>query len=170
MEQNPIASYCRFLHVLRTTRLSIASSPPPSNRPRPIRKGIMIDQGPIAVILRMRTRRGKKQPSLGYLDQALQFIAAERAKLTCLEGQHPGTRKQFHLDDHLPRSLNDTTLHNHHHHQQQHQQQLTTRRVGVAGRKARLSSDRHRPRILGRCGDEQSVPHREGRAREILLF
>ncbi|KAH9965278.1 hypothetical protein BC827DRAFT_1183580 [Russula dissimulans] len=69
--QQPIASYLSVSSRTATTRLSAASqsspapSPPPSEPPS-----------------EDANDAGEEHPSLGYLDEALQFIAAERAKLT----------------------------------------------------------------------------------------
>jgi hypothetical protein len=128
--QNPIASYLSISSRTATTRLSIASSPPPSEPPSSdtdTEGEIMIDQGTDGGDYEDANNADGEQPSLGYLEQALQFMAAERAKLTvsrdnCYRGANSSTS-----DD--PRPLlpqRQQLSHNHHNHP--HQQQLTTRR------------------------------------------
>jgi hypothetical protein len=75
--QQPIASY---LSISSRTAHSVASqSPPPSEPPSSDTEGeVMIDRDSET----NNVDEDSEQPSLGYLDEALQFIAAERAKLT----------------------------------------------------------------------------------------
>lgn len=104
----------------------------------------------------------EEQPSLGWLDEALQFIAAERAKLTAPRdnswqqrgnsstSDDPSSRRQQQLPHHHH--------HPHHHHYKQEQQQLTPRRKR-RNRKARSIA----PTILvressGAAGDDRQ-PH-----------
>jgi hypothetical protein len=83
--QQPIASYLSSIpssHTV-TTRLSVASqSPPPSDPPSSDTEGeIMIDREADSGDYEDANNADEEQPSLGFLDEALQFIAAERAKL-----------------------------------------------------------------------------------------
>ncbi|KAI0254546.1 hypothetical protein BJV78DRAFT_924410 [Lactifluus subvellereus] len=84
--QQPIASYLSISTRTATTRRSVASqSPPPSEPPSSDTEGeIMIDLEADSGDYEEtnNTDEDSEQPSLGYLDEALQFIAAERAKLT----------------------------------------------------------------------------------------
>ncbi|KAI0277090.1 hypothetical protein BGY98DRAFT_1097733 [Russula aff. rugulosa BPL654] len=102
--QNPIASYLSISSRTATTRLSVASSPPPSEPPSSDTEGeIMIDQGTDGGDYEDANNAGEEQPSLGYLDEALHSTS----------------------DDH-PRQQLSQNHHNHHNHQ--HQQQVPTRR------------------------------------------
>ncbi len=122
--QNPIASYLSISSRTATTRLSVASSPPPSEPPSSDTEGeIMIDQETDGGDYEDGDNADEEQPSLGYLDEALQFIAAERAKLTVSTSWHHANSSTSD-DPSLPRQRQQS--HNHHHHQQQ--QQLTPRR------------------------------------------
>jgi hypothetical protein len=131
--QNPIASYLSISSRAATTRLSVASSPPPSEPPSSDTEGeIMIDRGTDGGDYEDVDSAGEEQPSLGYLDEALQFMAAERAKLT-VSRDNTWYRPYSSTSDDPPSSLPQRQQlshnHNHHnHHSQQHQQQLTTRR------------------------------------------
>jgi len=104
----------------------------------------------------------EEQPSLGWLDEALQFIAAERAKLTAPRdnswqqrgnsstSDDPSSRRQQQLPHHHH--------HPHHNHHYKEQQQLTPRRKR-RNRKARSIA----PTILvressGAAGDDHQ-PH-----------
>lgn len=115
--QDPIASY---LSITSTTRLSVASqSPPPSEPPSSDTEGeimIDIDQETDGGDYEEGNRAGVEQPSLGYLDEALQFIAAERAKLTVSHGNSwhransstsdgPSTRRAAHSHNLNPQQL-----------------------------------------------------------------
>jgi hypothetical protein len=123
--QNPIASYLSISSRTATTRLSVASSPPPSEPPSSDTEGeIMIDQGTDGGDYEDANNAGEEQPSLGYLDEALQFMASERAKLTVSRGNWYRTNSST-SDDH-PRQQLSQNHHNHHNHQ--HQQQVPTRR------------------------------------------
>ena len=125
--QNPIASYLSISSRTATTRLSVASSPPPSEPPSSDTEGeIMIDQGTDGGDYEDADNAGSVQPSLGYLDEALQFIAAERAKLTVSRDNWYRANSST-SDDHRPLPPQRQQLsQNHHNHQ--HQQHLTTRR------------------------------------------
>jgi hypothetical protein len=134
--QNPIASYLSISSRTATTRLSVASSPPPSEPPSSDTEGeIMIDRGTDGGDYEDANNAGEEQPSLGYLDEALQFIAAERAKLT-VSRDNTWHRANSSTSDDPPSLLPQRQLlshnhnhnHNHNHHNQQHHQQLTTRR------------------------------------------
>ncbi|KAI9511964.1 hypothetical protein F5148DRAFT_1310620 [Russula earlei] len=120
--QQPVASYLSVSSRTATTRLSVPSqSPPPSEPPSSDTEGeIMIDR-----------ETDGEQPSLGYLDEALQFIAAERAKLTAPRGISWQQRGNSSTSD-------DPSSHHQYqyHHQQQQHQQLTPRRR-LRKRKAR---------------------------------
>jgi len=82
--QHPIASYLSISSRTATTRLSAAShSPPPPEPPSSDTEGeITIDLEDSSPYDDTNGADEDMQPSLGYLDEALQFIAAERAKLT----------------------------------------------------------------------------------------
>ncbi len=126
--QNPIASYLSISSRTATTRLSIASSPPPSEPPSSDTEGeIMIDQGTDGGDYEDANNAGEG-PSLGYLDEALQFIAAERAKLTVSRDNTWHRANSSTSDDHPSSLPQRQQLSHHNHHNQQHQQQLTTRR------------------------------------------
>ena len=113
--QQPIASYLSISSRTATTRRSVASqSPPPSEPPSSDTEGeIMIDLEADSGDYEEtnNTDEDAEQPSLGYLDEALQFIAAERAKLTAPR-DNPWQRDSSTSDD--P---------SWHHHQQQQPQQ-----------------------------------------------
>jgi hypothetical protein len=124
--QNPIASYLS-ISSRAATRLSVASSPPPSEPPSSdtdTEGEIMIDQGTDGGDYEDANNAGEEQPSLGYLDEALQFIAAERAKLTVSRDNTWYRPNSSTSDDH-PSSLPQRQQLSHNHHSQQ---QLTTRR------------------------------------------
>lgn len=79
--QRPIASYLSIASRTATTRHS-AASPPPTEPPSSDTEGeimIDVDSGEYDD---SNDVDEDTLPSLGYLDEALQFIAAERAKLT----------------------------------------------------------------------------------------
>jgi hypothetical protein len=124
--QHPIASYLSISSRTANTRPSVASqSPPPSEPPSSDTEGeIMIDIDPETDggdYEEDANNAGEEQPSLGYLDEALQFIAAERAKLTVTRGNSWYRANSSTSDD--PSSAP--------HHQRQlshNQQQLTPRR------------------------------------------
>ncbi|KAH9072946.1 hypothetical protein EDB83DRAFT_2505301 [Lactarius deliciosus] len=83
--QHPIASYLSISSRNATTRLSGAShSPPPTDPPSSDTEGeIMIDREVSSGSYDDTNDADEDTlPSLGYLAEALQFIAAERAKLT----------------------------------------------------------------------------------------
>ncbi|KAH8996654.1 hypothetical protein EDB92DRAFT_1841048 [Lactarius akahatsu] len=83
--QHPIASYLSISSRNATTRLSGAShSPPPTEPPSSDTEGeIMIDREVSSGSYDDNNDADEDTlPSLGYLAEALQFIAAERAKLT----------------------------------------------------------------------------------------
>jgi hypothetical protein len=119
--QDPIASY---LSITSTTRLSVASrSPPPSEPPSSDTEGeimIDIDQETDGGDCEDGKKAGGEEPSLGYLDQALQFIAAERAKLTVTRGNSWHRANSSTSDD--PSNRQASHSHN------LHPQQLTPRR------------------------------------------
>ena len=120
--QNPIASY---LSISSTTQLSVASSPPASEPPSSDTEGeIMIDQETDGGDYEDANNAGEEQPSLGYLDEALQFIAAERARLT-VPRWHRGNSS---TSDDNRSSLPQRQQLSHNHHNHQHHQQLTPRR------------------------------------------
>jgi hypothetical protein len=128
--QNPIASYLSISSRAPTTQLSVASSPPPSEPPSSdtdTEGEIMIDQGSDGGDYEDANKAGEEQPSLGYLDEALQFMAAERAKLTVSRDNNWYRANSSTSDDH-PSSLPQRQQLSHTHHNQPHQQQLTTRR------------------------------------------
>ncbi len=128
----------------------------------------MIDQGTDGGDYEDANNAGEEQPSLGYLDQALQFIAAERAKLTVWRDNSWHRANSSTSDDH-PSTLpqRQQPPHNHHNHNHNHnhyhnqQHQLTTRR-----RRRRRKARSIIPTILvressGAAGDEnQSHPGR----------
>ena len=122
--QHPIASY---LSVSSTTRRSaISHSPPPTEPPSSDTEGeIMIghevDSGEYDD---SNDADEDTLPSLGYLDDAIQFIAAERAKLTAPRDTswHRG-----HSSDDPPRGRQQE-LQQRRRQQQQQQQQLHPRR------------------------------------------
>jgi len=129
--QNPIASYLSMSSRTTTTRLlSAASSPPPSEPPSSDTEGeIMIDQGTDGGDYEDADNAGGEHPSLGYLDQALQFIAAERARLTVPRDNSWYRANSSTSDDHHPQQRQQLSqIHHNHNHQHQHQQQLTPRR------------------------------------------
>ncbi len=124
--QNPIASYLS-IPSRSTTRLSVASSPPPSEPPSSDTEGeIMIDQETDSGDYEDANKAGEEQPSLGYLDEALQFMAAERAKLTVSRDNSWHRTNSSTSDDPSFPPQQRQLSHNHHH--QQQQQQLTPRR------------------------------------------
>jgi hypothetical protein len=86
----------------------------------------MIDQGTDGGDYEDANNAGGEQPSLGYLDEALQFIAAERAKLTVSRDNTWHRANSSTSDDH-PSSLpqRQQLSHSYTHH---NQQQLTPRR------------------------------------------
>jgi hypothetical protein len=115
----------------------------------------MIDQGTDGSDYEDANNAGEEQPSLGYLDEALEFIAAERAKLTVSRGNSWYRANSSTSDDH-PSSLPQRQFsHNH-----QHQHQLTPRR-----RRRRRRARSIIPTILvressGAAGDDNQT-HRE---------
>lgn len=128
--QNPIASYLSISSRAATTQLSVASSPPPSEPPSSdtdTEGEIMIDQGSDGGDYEDANNAGEEQPSLGYLDEALQFMAAERAKLT-VSRDNNWYRANSSTSDDRPSSLPQRQQLSHTHHNQPHQPQLTTRR------------------------------------------
>lgn len=123
--QNPIASY---LSISSRTAMSVASSPPPSEPPSSDTEGeIMIDQGTDGGDYEDANKAGEEEPSLGYLDEALQFIAAERAKLT-VSRDNTWHRANSSTSDDRPSSLPLQRQQLSHIHNHLHQQQLTPRR------------------------------------------
>ena len=158
--QNPIASYLSISSRTATTRLSIASSPPPSEPPSSDTEGgIMIDQETDGGDYEDANNAGEEQPSLGYLDEALQFIAAERAKLTVSRDNTWHRANSSTSDDHPSSySQRQQLSHNHHNHNQQHQQQVTPRR-----RRRRRKARSIIPTIIvressGAAGDDNQSP------------
>lgn len=153
--QQPIASYLSIpsSHTA-TTRLSVASrSPLPSEPPSSDTEGeIMIDLEADSGDYEDANNADEEQPSLGFLDEALQFIAAERAKLTA-------TR-----DNSWQRGNSSTSDDPSSHRQQlprQHQHQQLTPRRRRRNRRARSIV----PNILvressGAAGDDNQ-PHSE---------
>ena len=98
---------------------------------------------------------GGEQPSLGYLDGALQFIAAERAKLTVSRGNSWNRANSSTSDD--PASPHQRQLSHIH-----HQQQLTPRR-----RRRRRKARSIAPTILvressGAAGDDNQPRNERG--------
>ena len=158
--QQPIASYLSSMSssYTATTRLTMASqSPPPSEPPSSDTEGeIMIDQEADSGDYEDANNADEEQPSLGWLDGALQFIAAERAKLTAPRDNSWQRGNSSTSDD--PSSRRQQQLpHHHHHHHYQHQQ-LTPRRRR-RNRKARSIA----PTVLvressGAAGDDNQ-PH-----------
>ncbi len=128
-----IASYLSVAGTA-TTRLSVASqSPPHSEPPSSDTEGeIMIDQEADSGDYEDSNNADEEQPSLGYLDEALQFIAAERAKLTAPRDSSWQRGNSSTSDD--PSSRRQQLPLHHHHHQPQQQprqqqyKQLTPRR------------------------------------------
>jgi hypothetical protein len=144
--------------------MSVASSPPPSEPPSSDTEGeIMIDQGTDGGDYEDANNAGEEQPSLGYLDQALQFIAAERAKLTVWRDNSWHRANSSTSDDHPTTLLpqRQQLPHNHHNHNHNQQHQLTPRR-----RRRRRKARSIIPTIIvressGAAGDEnQSHPER----------
>jgi hypothetical protein len=87
----------------------------------------MIDQGTDGGDYENANNAGDEQPSLGYLDEALQFIAAERAKLTVSTRDNWYRANSSTSDDHPRQQLSHNHNHNHnhsHHNHNQHYQQL----------------------------------------------
>ena len=137
--QQPIASYLSSMSssYTATRRLSVPSqSPPPSEPPSSDTEGeIMIDQEVDSGDYEDANNADEGQPSLGWLDEALQFIAAERAKLTAPRDNSWQQRGNSSTSDD-PSSRPQQQFPHHHHHyyhykqqqQQQQQQQLTPRR------------------------------------------
>jgi len=126
--QQPIASYLSISSRTATTRLSATSqsspapSPPPSELPSSDTEGeIMIDQEVDSGDYEDddANNAGEELPSLG-LDEALQFIAAERAKLTA-----PRNNNNSWQQGNSSTSDNPSTRHQH---QQHIYQQLIPRR------------------------------------------
>ena len=111
--QHPIASYLSISSRAATTRHS-AASPPPTEPPSSDTEGeimIDVDSGEYDD---SNDADEDTLPSLGYLDEALQFIAAERAKLTAPR-DNSWHRSQSATSDDPPRG-------------RQHQQQQQRRR------------------------------------------
>jgi hypothetical protein len=126
--QDPIASYLSVAGTA-TTRLSVASqSPPPSEPPSSNTEGeTMIDLEADSGDYEDSNNADEEQPSLGYLDEALQFIAAERAKLTAPRDSSWQRGNSSTSDDPSSRRQ-QLPLHHHHHQQQQQYKQLAPRR------------------------------------------
>jgi len=100
----------------------------------------------------------EEQPTLGWLDEALQFIAAERAKLTAPRDNSWQQRGNSSTSDD-PSSRRQQQQLPHHYHHYKEQQQLTPRRRR-RNRKARSIA----PTILvressGAAGDDHHQPH-----------
>jgi hypothetical protein len=120
----------------------------------------MIDQGTNGGDYEDANSAGEELPSLGYLDEALQFMAAERAKLTVSRDSN-WYRANSSTSDDRPSSLPQRQqLSHNHHNQQQLQQQLTTRR-----RRRRRKARSIIPTVVvressGAAGDDNQ-PHTE---------
>ncbi|KAH9050214.1 hypothetical protein EDB84DRAFT_587707 [Lactarius hengduanensis] len=127
--QHPIASYLSISSRNATTRLSGAShSPPPTDPPSSDTEGeIMIDREVSSGSYDDTNDADEDTlPSLGYLAEALQFIAAERAKLTAPRdiSWHRGSHSP--TSDDPPRGRQEQLQRRKQ--QQQHQQQHSRRR------------------------------------------
>jgi hypothetical protein len=155
--QHPIASYLSISSRAANTRPSAASQsppPPPSEPPSSDTEGeimIDIDRETDGGDYEDADNAGEEQPSLGYLDEALQFIAAERAKLTVSRG-NPWHRANSSTSD--DPSSNPQRQLSHHH----GQQQLTPRR-----RRRRRKARSVIPTILvressGAAADDNQTP------------
>jgi hypothetical protein len=155
--QQPIASYLSVSSRTVATHLSAATqSPPPSEPPSSDTEGeIMIDREADSGDYEDANNAGEEQPSLGSLDEALQFIAAERAKLAAPRDNSWQQRGNSSTSD-------DPASHHHqqqlHLHQQHHHQQLTPRR-----RRRRRKAKAIAPTVLvressGAAGDDNQTP------------
>jgi hypothetical protein len=122
--QHPIASYLSISSRTATMRHS-AASPPPTEPPSSDTEGeimIDVDSGEYDD---SNDPDEDTLPSLGYLDEALQFIAAERAKLTAPR-DNSWHRSQSGTSDDPPRGRQQQ--HQRRRQQQQQQQQQPRRR------------------------------------------
>ena len=139
--QQPIASYLSSMaasssYTATGRLLSVASqSPPPSEPPSSDTEGeIMIDQEEAdSGDYEDANNADEGQPSLGWLDGALQFIAAERAKLTAPRDNSWQQRGNSSTSDDPSshRQQQQQVPHHHHHyhpHHHQHQQLVPRRR------------------------------------------
>ena len=158
--QQPIASYLSVSSRTAMTQLSTASqSPPPTEPPSSDTEGeIMIDLEVDSGDYEDANNADEEQPSLGYLDEALEFIAAERAKLTAPRDNSWQRGNSSTSDDPSFRLQHQLVHHS--------QQQLTPRRRRRK-RKARSIA----PTILvressGAAGDDHLV-HTEGEGGDV---
>lgn len=126
--QQPIASYLSISSRTATTRLSMPSPSPPPTEPPPSdtdTEGEMMDQDANSGDYEDSSHADEMLPSLGSLDEALQFIAAERAKLTApRDNSWQRGNSSNTSDDPQQHHLHPL----HHHLQQQQHKQLAPRR------------------------------------------
>ena len=155
--QHPIASYLSVASRTTTTRHS-AASPPPTEPPSSDTEGeimIDVDSGEYDD---SNDADEDTLPSLGYLDEALQFIAAERAKLTAPR-DNSWHRSQSATSDDPPRGRQQLQQRRR---QQQQQQQPHPRR------KRRRAKARSLGRTIGAPDSAPSFGHSGAVDAEIL--
>ncbi|KAI0300544.1 hypothetical protein B0F90DRAFT_421239 [Multifurca ochricompacta] len=190
--QQPIASYLSISSRTATTRRSMPSqSPPPSEPPSSDTEGELthdqeVDSGDYEDASNAdestQEHMELEQPSLGYLDEALQFIAAERAKLTAprdnfwqVKGNNSTSDDPSSHDQQQRHQQHQQEQHQHQHnqhqyqqqqqHQQQHQQQQQQQQL--PRRKRRRRNAKSLVRIIPACepsalgDDNQSHPDPE---------
>ncbi|KAN0130066.1 hypothetical protein V8E53_012011 [Lactarius tabidus] len=134
--QHPIASYLSISSRTATMRHS-AASPPPTEPPSSDTEGeimIDVDSGEYDD---SNDPDEDTLPSLGYLDEALQFIAAERAKLTAPR-DNSWHRSQSGTSDDPPRGR-----------QQQHQRRRQQQQQQQPRRRRRRAKARSLGRTIG---------------------
>jgi hypothetical protein len=160
--QQPIASYLSISSRTATTRLSAASqTPPPSELPSSDTEGeIMIDLEADSGDYEESNNNvqdDSEQPSLGYLDQALQFIAAERARLTATR-DNSWQRDSSTSDETSWFNQRQQQQQQQFHQRQQHQHQQSHPRRKHRKRKAKLLA----PTVIvressGQAGDDNQT-------------